>query len=195
MKAFKPRVQVQPAGHFASAPLAFPKLEEAVRHALKFEFTAGGTGTPGQPSGEPSTDRLLIDLGALDAAAFDPNRVIRDCELVRDIAARHPEALRRLLELFGPDAKRDRAGIAKACAELRAIGFTEDHALAAGGGLVWLVVVIGAGLLLGGCGTINTATTGSPTPPVKAPLGQPQPGPSTGPSTGPTSNPGSSPTR
>ena len=67
--------------------------------------------------------------------------------------------------------------------------------MAAGGGLVWLVVVIGAGLLLGGCGSINTVTTGSPTPPVKAPLGQPQPGPSTGPSTGPTSNPGSSPTR
>ena len=93
MKAFKPRVQVQSAGHFASAPLAFPKVEEAVRHALKFEFTAGGTGTPSQPSGEPSTDRLLIDFGELDAAAFDPKRVIRDCELVRDIAARHPEAL------------------------------------------------------------------------------------------------------
>jgi hypothetical protein len=31
--------------------------------------------------------------------------------------------------------KRDRAGIAKACDELRAIGFTEDHALATG--VVW----------------------------------------------------------
>jgi hypothetical protein len=187
-----PRVQLTASGSFASIADAFPALDEGLKHVIKLEFAArpsDPTKSP-QPNVDFATDRLLLDLGAIDPTRFDPNIIVRDCEIVRQVALEHPEMLHRLVSFFQSGLVRDVKTILQMQADLETIGLTEDAALRAGGGLIWVVVAVGAALLVGGCATTSQ---GGKFPPINHPLGQSSPGPSTQPGSGPSTQPRSGP--
>jgi hypothetical protein len=62
---------------------------------------------------------MLIDLSELDVAAMDTQRIIRDCEYVRELLLRNPmRAPARRGISRGPPRRRDRSG------KLASIGLT-----------------------------------------------------------------------
>ena len=91
-------------------------------------------------------DRVLVDLAAIPTSLFDPQKIIRDCDLVAEAARKHPDRVRQLLGACRPDSSR--AEMDEAYRIIEEIGLTEQAALRAGGGLLWLVVLV---LVLGSC--------------------------------------------
>jgi hypothetical protein len=133
-------------------PGAFVNADEGVKHVAKMEFTtvfSDQSSDPVKLETGFSPDRLLLDFGALVPDAFDPQKLIRDCELVRQAAIDHPKELGAILEAF--QNKTPEAGYRKAFKIAKQIGVTEEDAIRAGGGLLWLVVFGALVVMASGC--------------------------------------------
>ena len=167
------RTEVATHGMFHSVPGAFPTAPASLRHALKLEFAArpvesSDNGVKLEP--QIMTDRVLIDLGELANAEIDPKVLVRDCELIIDIAKKHPDALRRIFSSLGSVPLGDVAQVVRIAQELKSIGFTEEAATEQGGGFFLIILAIAA-LAAAGCAhcapggaAAGKGTTPSPRP-------------------------------
>jgi hypothetical protein len=144
------RTHVSATGSFVSIPEAVAVADTGVRHLLKLEFTTNfseGSSDPLKLETGFSTDRVLIDFRGVVAGNLDAQKIAKDCDLVRDIALRNPDKLRQMLEAQTESV----TGFQKAYAIGQEIGLTEEAAVKAGGGLLWLVAIAALAVMAGSC--------------------------------------------
>jgi hypothetical protein len=143
------RTQLSTSGSFLSVSSAYASAGEAVRNAVKLEvLPVYSASAPGEAEMVFFTDRVLIDLAAVDPEGIDAARLAVDCDLLKRAVMQSPGALRRILaglQSGTPEGIRDAA---KAATEL---GLTEEDAVKAGGGLIFLIVVAVAAVAGAGC--------------------------------------------
>ncbi|MBZ5713014.1 hypothetical protein [Nannocystis pusilla] len=167
-----PRAHVSTSGTFAAVPQGFRGADGSLAYALKPEFTAVPTaGDPSHVLLVTPPDRVLLDFGAVDPADLDPAKLARDCEIIRCAALADPDALRRIVAALRPDATRAEQEAAVQAAER--LGLTEAAAADAGGGLLGVVVIVGA-CLFASCFTAHCKSKQEETTPPDSP-GQPPP--------------------
>lgn len=155
-------------GGFISEPSAFKDAPDGLEHVIKLIYRPNARAN-GDVGLEFSTDAFVVDLSAVDAKRFDAATLAADCDFLKGIALAHERELRQIIVQL---QKGTAAGAAKAEAISRKIGATEAGAVAAGGGLFWLVVpaiaILAAGCVGGGAkqkATSPAATTTPKTPP------------------------------
>jgi hypothetical protein len=141
------RTEIATTGSFVAVPSAFPTAESAIQNAIKLEFE---TVYSAENLAETvfSTDKVLIDFAAVDAEALDPETVAVDCDLLKQAARSHPEALKKMIAALQRGGSEGATEADRIAVE---IGLTEEEAQKRGGGFFWIVVVIGGAL--GGCAT------------------------------------------
>jgi hypothetical protein len=167
----QPRNRVLTDGVFLSTPGVFDRTDDGLRHAFKMQFSSV-VSEQRESDGRNRTavgttfamDRVLLDFGAVRAAAVDFGRAQRDCELIQEALQKHPEVFTQALELVTagpPDVRRIRAAVSA----LEGIGLTEDQAYDNGGGIIALLVVAAVVLLATGCGScVDVSTTSGAQP-------------------------------
>jgi hypothetical protein len=149
MEKHQTRTHIPAPGTFLSMPPAFLEADEGIRNALKFEFkNSFSQDTDEKIKVEVSTDVFLFDLGAIVPEALDPNRIICDCDLVKQAVTKYPGAIAEIVRELQTGTS---AGVEKANKIAQEASLTEEAAIKAGGGLFFLIAV-GAALLAGGCG-------------------------------------------
>lgn len=126
-------------GSFISVPSAFENVDKGLRDIIKLEFKTVFS----EESSDPlkletvfSMDKILVDIGAMMPSAINPEKIIKDCELVKQVALNHPQQLRQFIEKF------QNLDIDKANDIVNEIGLTEEASIKAGGGLLGLIIVI-----------------------------------------------------
>jgi hypothetical protein len=139
------RTEVSPGGSFVSIPGAFEGADASIVNAPKISVGVGSYGDSKHPLGldfvmDPHL--MLLDLEAVDAKAFDPKRLLRDLDLLKSAVEKQPEQIRTILQAFVADAPYDE--ILKVAALVDRLGLSEAKAVAAGGGLLWVLVVVAA---------------------------------------------------
>lgn len=133
---------VPQGGTFLSVPSAYPDADEGIRNALKLEFRPFVSPENYSASGPPqvrtsfASDKCLIDFMAIDPSALDGEKLAIDCEILARVAREQPDQVRRLIA-----AQQQPGGFTEAAAIAGEIGLTESSARAAGGGLLWLVII------------------------------------------------------
>jgi hypothetical protein len=160
------RGDLSSTGSFVSIPGAFPKASLGVRNALKLEFRTEFD-EKFLIKTKYSTDRVLVDLLAMDVESLDFNKLAIDCDLLKAIAQKHPAKIQKMLTHLQKGTAKDLRDFE---ALANGIGLTEDNFIKNGGGLFFLALVAVA-VLSGGC----MAHCG--TPQVKRPEPPPQPDP------------------
>lgn len=140
---------------FATRSDAFPSVPPQFLSAVKLQQVSLPD-ADGIPRTSVVVDRVLVDLAAVDPALMDAQTIVRDCEFVRDLLLRHPDAPRQLIAAFQADAPT--SDIAAAATFVREIGLTEEAAIDAKGGLVFLLFLLaGAVGAAAGAVALNTA--------------------------------------
>ena len=169
------RESVPAAGSFVSMPDAFPEADNEIRNAPKMEFTTEYS-SANRIQSYFSTDKLLVDLAAVDSAQINFDKMAADCDLIKDVIARFPVEIQQcLVELQSGEA----ASIRKVDELLNKIGLTEKRFADNGGGLLWLLLPVVIGALGSGCTGANSNK------PYKKPTSpKPKPAPDAGPSDG-----------
>jgi hypothetical protein len=114
-------------------------LENLVRLERKDQSSKSPVSGSKQEDLDFYPDRVLVDLGAIPASLFDPQKIIKDCELVTQAARKHPDRLRQLIGVCRPDSSRSE--MEEAFRIMQEIGVSEQAALRAGGGLLWLLAL------------------------------------------------------
>ena len=138
-------------GSFVSLPEAFPEADSGVRLAPKFEFRTERFEDSKHPLHIDHViypHRLLIDLKAVDAGQFDAKKLVRDCEILKEAAEKHPEKLREMIAAYAPNTPHER--ILEAFKTAEKLGLTEAAASKSGGGFLWLLLVVA--VLVSSCG-------------------------------------------
>ena len=166
----KLRPEISALGSFVAIPDAFPEADSGVQNAVKLEFKTVFS-DKNRIQTLFSTDRVLIDLAAVDPSKLDCKKIAIDCNLLKGIAEKHPDELRESLIALQTGGS---SGIQKAEKIMKNIGFTEETFTKAGGGFFFLVIVAAVALGAGGCATLNSnkpfkeSTTPKPKPPRDA---------------------------
>ncbi|HEY8377528.1 MAG TPA: hypothetical protein VIK91_13630 [Nannocystis sp.] len=141
-----PRAHVSTSGTFAAVPQGFDGADGTLRYLLKSEFIPlPAAGDTSRVVLRTPTEWGLLDLGAVDLADVDLDKVGRDLEILRNALA-HPAELRQILAATRPGATPAQQAAAVALAAK--LGLTEKAATDAGGGLLGTLFVVGAALLL-----------------------------------------------
>ncbi|HJU09903.1 MAG TPA: hypothetical protein VJ728_03455, partial [Candidatus Binataceae bacterium] len=91
MKKHHMRTSVAGVGSFVSIPSAFAGADEGIKNVVKVAFTTASS----QHSVEKikplvSTDVALLDFGAVVPESIDPDKISRDCDLVKEALTKHP---------------------------------------------------------------------------------------------------------
>ncbi len=94
--AAKLRPEISALGSFVAVPDAFPGADPGVQNAVKFEFTTVFS-NKNRVQTLFSTDRVLIDLAAVDPSKLDFKKMVVDCDLIKKIVEKHPNELRECL--------------------------------------------------------------------------------------------------
>lgn len=145
MKKKDLRSFVSATGSFVSLPEAFESADLGVKLAPKIELQVGRFSDSKHPLGFDFVmhpHQILIDLEAIDSDQFDAKKAIKDCELIIAACRDHPEDIREILAAFAKSAPHENMLVAEKIAEK--LNLTESKAVKAGGGLLWLVVVVAA---------------------------------------------------
>lgn len=151
------RTTLVTAGTFTSVPSAFPSASEGVRNAVKLDihpFLAEDS-EEDQPQLALFPDRVLIDLGAVDASQLDQKALVTDCEILLEAARRYPEGFRAIIEGLQAGTLE---GIRDADEMIREMGLSEDAVAKSGGGLFFLVIIAVAVVAGAGCVKRGTQT-------------------------------------
>lgn len=148
----KSNPEIPALGSFVAIPDAFQDAEIGLRNAVKFECTTVFS-EEHRLQTEFSTDRILIDLGAIDASTLSFNKLARDCDLIKEIAQKNSVDLKDLLTSLQSGAAEE---IARAAKVARKIGLTEEQFAQRGGGFLIVVVLVGIAVGAGGCATLNS---------------------------------------
>ena len=144
------RTETPSRGSYVSVPGAFKGTAEGLKHFVKMEFGTRLSKETADPLGLDdffSTDRLLLDFGAVDVSALDMAKIARDCDLLKEAVLKHPGKIRQLAEAQTESP----SGYKKAVSILQEIGLTEESATRAGGGLFMLLVLVALVLIPGTC--------------------------------------------
>lgn len=137
-------------GSYVSVPGAFKDADEGVKHFLKMEFTTHLSDKSSDPLKLEtgfSTDHVLLDFKGMVPSDLDSDKIVKDCDFLKEIALKHPEKLRQLAEAYTESP----TGFKKAYAIAKEIGLTEESAVKAGGGVFWLVAIAALALMSGSC--------------------------------------------
>ena len=86
--------------------------------------------------------RILIDLKLWTLVFFDAKTLVRDCEIVKGVALRHPKKLQQILEAFQEGAPFSH--VEKAGAVVKELGLHESQVTRKGGGFISLLIILGA---------------------------------------------------
>lgn len=140
--------EISGLGSFIAIPGAFPDADPGVRNAVKLEF-ATVFSKENVVETRFSTDRVLVDLRAVDPASMDSKKLARDCDLLKEIAVKYPNELKECLIALQAGGV---SGVEKAEEITKKIGLTEEKFAKDGGGFFFIVVIIALGLGAGGCG-------------------------------------------
>lgn len=132
-------------GGFISEPSAFPNAPDGLAHVMKLMYRPSVRAN-GDLSLDVSTDAFVVDISAIDPALFDARKLVADCDFLKRIASAHEEELRQIIASL---QKGTAEGAENAEQIAKEIGATEDDAVTAGGGLLFLA--IGVAVLVGGC--------------------------------------------
>lgn len=147
----KLRSEVSHGGSYVSIPEAFEAASDAVRFAPKIAVRAArfdDASHPLQLDFVMDPHQLLIDLEAVDPTGIDIQRLIRDCDLVKEAAEKRPAQLLSIIASFGHDVPHEE--ILKANETAKELGLSEERITEGGGGLLFLLVAVAA-LALTGC--------------------------------------------
>ena len=133
------RKQIPAAGSFSSVPGAFATAPEEFKQVVKMEFTTEEAGDSGGKFGSQglqletvfSTDWFMLDLGAADVSAIEPEKIIKDCELVTKSMRDNPAEVKKMIAAFRPSSPI--SDIDDAIKVGESIGLTEENAVASGG--------------------------------------------------------------
>lgn len=145
------------SGVFASVPEAFPGTDPGVLQAVKLHFFTQLTEGVLRPQALVSTDRLLVDIGAVNANSFNVQKLIKDCELVAQAAGKKPQHFQEILRIMGATAKDRTTGplhkldVPRAVQLVEELGLTETSAARAGGGIFMLIIAIALVVAAAGC--------------------------------------------
>jgi hypothetical protein len=155
------RSYVSDSGSFVAVPSAFAAADEGLRNVIKLQFKTILSGERSDRFGLEtvfSTDRVLVDLAAVIPAVIDPKKIIRDCELVKQIASTNAGQLNRLVEVFHGD----HPDIDEAYRIATQVGLTEEASVKAGGGLLGLVVLLIVAAVAAGCAHVKPTVKPDP---------------------------------
>jgi hypothetical protein len=142
------RPEISAQGSFVAIPTAFPVVDPGVRNAVKLEF-ATVFSEENVVETLFSTDRVLVDLGAVDPTSLDFTRLAKDCDLLKEIAVKYPNELKECLIALQTGGS---AGVEKAEEITKRIGLTEEKFMEKGGGFIFIVVLVGIAVGAGACG-------------------------------------------
>ena len=150
MKRPTPRTSLPSSGSYVSVPSAFDGADDAVKHVVKMNFAQQISAKSVDPLHLETTfssDHFVVDLKAFDPSKLDPKKVIADCDLLKAALLTNPEAIRKMAEahLSSP------TGFKEAFAIANKIGLTEQSALDAGGGLLFLLAIAALVIMAGSC--------------------------------------------
>lgn len=151
-KASKLRPEIEASGSFVAVPVAFPTADAGVQNAVKFECTTVFSEDYGLQT-LFSTDRVLIDLGAVAPEGLDFKKLAVDCDLIKQIALEHGNDLRECLIALQTGESSE---IQRADKIAKKIGLTEEYFTKAGGGFFFVIIAVGIALGAGGCATLNS---------------------------------------
>lgn len=134
-------------GGFISRPLAFTDARPDLQGLLKLLYRP--TVVDGTVCLEFSTDAAVIDFSTVDVNAINIDKVVADCDHIKDVVETHGLRVRRLVKEMQRGTEK---GVEEAMRIAKEIGLTEGDAVKAGGGLLFLVVIAVAALTGAGCG-------------------------------------------
>ena len=144
-------------GSFISVPSAFENVDKRISDIIKLEFKTVFS----EESSDPlkletvfSTDKILVDIGAVVPSAINPEKIIKDCELIKQVALNHPQQLRQFIEKF------QNLDLDEAYNIVNEIGLTEEASIKAGGGMIVFIAIMLTALACGGCATAGSAWGG-----------------------------------
>ncbi|MCY1054756.1 hypothetical protein [Nannocystis sp. SCPEA4] len=161
-----PRSHVVTSGTFAAVPEGFEGGVGSLRYVLKPEFQAvpvlgrNQLATWAVPRGH-----ALLDLSAVNLADLDQAAVQKDVELVSAAIRDHFPELLKIVSAFGPQGTAEQQARALEIAER--LKLTEAAAARAGGGLLGMVVIVGACLFASCFANCPPPHGGETTPPDK----------------------------
>jgi hypothetical protein len=140
----KLRTSIPASGSFVSLPEAFPGAHPSVKYAPKIQLDTvrSDKSKHFQLEHVLLPHRILIDLQAVDASFFDAKTLVRDCEIVRGVALRHPKKLQQILEAFQEGAPFSH--VEKAGAVVKELGLHERQVTRKGGGFISLLIILAA---------------------------------------------------
>lgn len=144
------------SGTFISVPVAFKGAPKSLASFVKFQFTTAaksGSHNPSDLVAVVAPDRLLLDFGAIDESVLNTKKLARDCEIVREAALKRPAKLKELLGIYAGNATPTPAQVHKSVKIVQDLGLSEVSTLAAGGGLLFLLIIAVA--CMTGCAHCN----------------------------------------
>jgi hypothetical protein len=150
------RAMVAGTGTFLSVPAAFKGAPRGLEHLVKFQFTAKSTsGSADEFRTEDlvSTDKVLLDFGAVSSDALDPYRLARDCEILREAALQHPSKLKKLVNIFAGNAKPTVEDVKESVRIVNQLGLSEEASSRERGGFLFFVLIAVA--CMAGCAHCN----------------------------------------
>lgn len=156
------RKHISSSGSFVSIPEALTGATEGLKHAFKMESSSVFSEKKILGESVFSTDWFLLDVGAAELDALDLERVVRDCDLLKETIKRDPEKIRAMLASFSPDKTVNE--VLKGFDIVRELGLREEDFVARGGGLIGLLILGGAALLLAGCQSCTAHGNGGKRP-------------------------------
>jgi hypothetical protein len=163
------RSEVCNHGAFLSVPAAFEGGDASVTHAIKMEFAT----TIQKPDSSEfsfettfSTDRMLVDFGAVLPGSIDLKRIERDCDFIKMIVQQNPSAIQTLLAAVAGENGGEPSQILEASRLMQKVGFTERAAHEEGGGFIPLLIVAAAALFVAGCQSCTAHGTAGRRPPA-----------------------------
>ncbi|MBZ5714696.1 hypothetical protein [Nannocystis pusilla] len=161
-----PRTHVVTSGTFAAVPQGFEGGVGSLRYVIKPEFqTVPAVGDASRVLFAVPRGHALLDLAAVNLADLDQATLQRDLELVSAAVLDHFPELLKIVAAFGPHGTDRQQAEALEIAER--LKLTESAAAKAGGGLLGMVVIVGACLFASCFATCPPKDGGETVPPDK----------------------------
>lgn len=152
------RLSMSPASSYVSIAGTLKAADEGIRHVMKMGVITKRPDNGSDLEGLEivySSDHVLLDFKSLVASSFDATKIVRDCEFVRNLALANPGKLEQMVQAYIASP----LGFEKAAAIVDEIGFTEEAAVAAGGGAAWIPILIAIAIMAKAC---QDAKNGNP---------------------------------
>jgi len=93
------RKHISSSGSFVSIPQALTGATEGLKHVFKMESSSVFSEKDILGESVFSTDWFLLDVGAAELDTLDLDRVVRDCDLLKETIKRDPEKIKATLQL------------------------------------------------------------------------------------------------